>query len=113
MFIVKLLFDHNLSPRLADYCTSLFADSTHVFKIGLDQAEDLKIWEYARINSFTIVTKDSDFNHIVSFFGFPPKVIWIKKGNCTTNQIKLLITDHLEDIRAFIIDQENGILVIN
>ena len=70
---MKLLFDQNLSPRLAGYCKDYFSDSTHLSDIGLDAAEDLIIWNYARSNNYTIVTKDSDFNNIVSLFGFPPK----------------------------------------
>ena len=109
---MKLLFDQNLSPRLAGYYKDYFSDSTHLSDIGLDAAEDLIIWNFARSNNYTIVTKDSDFNNIVSLFGFPSKVIWIRKGNCTTQQIKTIITDQLDSIKSFINDQENGILTI-
>jgi plasmid maintenance system antidote protein VapI len=36
---MKLLFDQNLSPRLATRLQDLFPDSSHVFWLNLDQAE--------------------------------------------------------------------------
>jgi predicted nuclease of predicted toxin-antitoxin system len=109
---MKLLFDQNLSPKLADSFSDKFNGTMHLQDLGLDGAEDMVVWEYAKSNSFTIVTKDSDFNNMVSLFGFPPKVIWIRKGNCTTQQIKVMITEHIEGITTFIKDSENGILTI-
>jgi len=107
---MKLLFDQNLSPRLAEYFKDIFKDSVHVQNLGLDASDDLFVWEYAKSNNFTIVTKDSDFNNIISLFGFPPKVIWLRKGNCTTTRIKELISEHMDSITSFINDAENGIL---
>lgn len=109
---MKLLFDQNLSPRLAKYFKDSFKDSVHVQDLGLDASDDLFVWEYAKSNKFTIVTKDSDFNNIVSLFGFPPKVIWLRKGNCSTMLIKEIIAEHIDVITAFINDTENGILSI-
>jgi predicted nuclease of predicted toxin-antitoxin system len=109
---MKLLFDQNLSPLLADNFKGNFDESVHIRDLGLDRAEDAKVWEYAKSNNYTIVSKDSDFNNMVSLFGFPPKVIWIRKGNCTTKEIRRLLTNNLEEIKKFISDSENGILTI-
>jgi predicted nuclease of predicted toxin-antitoxin system len=57
---MKLLFDQNLSPKLADCFRDSFKDTMHLYDLGLDAAEDLIVWKYARSNNFTIVTKDSD-----------------------------------------------------
>jgi len=72
---VKLLFDQNLSPRLATRLQDLFPDSSHVFWLGLDQAEDVEVWGYARQNGYLLVTKDADFSELSTLQGFPPKVI--------------------------------------
>jgi len=56
------------------------------------------------------VTKDNDFNDLVTFLGFPPKVIWIRRGNCSTNDIIILLNSKLEMIEAFITDTSNDIL---
>jgi predicted nuclease of predicted toxin-antitoxin system len=105
---MKLLFDQNISPKL----TKFFDNAIHILDIGLDTSDDLFVWEYAKSNSFTIVTKDSDFNNIVALFGFPPKVIWLRRGNCSTMLIKEILFEHLDVITLFINDTENGILSI-
>lgn len=69
--------------RLAD----IYPNSQHLFLIGLDKSDDLTVWEYARQGGFTVVTRDADFNELSILRGFPPKVIWIRRGNCSTSQI--------------------------
>ena len=109
---MKLLFDQNLSPKLAFHFTSKFAGSRHLKDISHDKSFDISVWEFEKSNEFTIVTKDSDFNNLVSFFGFPPKVNWIRRGNCSTTDIKKLIEHNFDKISAFINDNVNGILTI-
>ena len=55
---MKLLFDQNLSHKLARRLADLFPDSTHVREVGLKEAEDPAVWEYAKQQSFMIVSKD-------------------------------------------------------
>lgn len=57
---MKLLFDQNLSPKLVNRLADLFPGSIHVLSVGLDCADDDRIWEYAEQNGFAIVTKDVD-----------------------------------------------------
>jgi predicted nuclease of predicted toxin-antitoxin system len=56
------------------------------------------------------VTKDSDFNELMVANGFPPKVIWIRLGNCTTNQVEQLLRQQYTLIEAFIQDPSAGLL---
>ncbi|MEZ4699463.1 MAG: DUF5615 family PIN-like protein [Rhodothermales bacterium] len=72
---MKLLFDQNLSPRLVGLLADVYEDSVHVTEVGLDEADDLVVWHYARMNGFVIVSKDSDFNEISHLRCVPPKVI--------------------------------------
>jgi len=109
---MKLLLDQNLSPKLTANFTNSFDEIKQVQELHLDKADDNSILEFARSGGFTIVSRDSDFNDLVSFFGFPPKVIWIRRGNCSTNDIKLLLENNLDRIHAFGNDDENGILII-
>ncbi len=60
---MKLLFDQNLSPKLADCFQVDFDNVVHLCDLGFEAAEDIFVWKYAKSNNFTIVTKDSDFNH--------------------------------------------------
>lgn len=110
---MKLLFDQNLSPKLVEYFTEYFDDCKHVHMIGLGKSADSEVWEFAKSNGYTIVSKDSDFNNLVTYFGFPPKVIWLRRGNCSTKTIIEIILNHLEVIQYFIADEENGILTIS
>ncbi len=79
---------------------------------GLDESSDGDVWEFALANDYTIVTKDSDFNDMVIYKGIPPKIIWIKTGNCRVMDIEHLLRHHLEDIRMFMDDPKSAILEI-
>jgi predicted nuclease of predicted toxin-antitoxin system len=45
---MKLLFDHNLSPRLVNRMADIFPDLNHVDNLGLAQADDRDVWAYAQ-----------------------------------------------------------------
>jgi predicted nuclease of predicted toxin-antitoxin system len=109
---VKLLFDQNLSYKLVDLLGDLYLDSDHVYKLGLDKVDDIDIWEYARANDFIIVTKDADFSDLCLLQGFPPKVVWIKRGNCKTTDIEEILRDHYADVETLINDQFIGVLTL-
>ena len=57
---MKLLFDQNLSFRLVAKLEDVYPDSTHVRMVGLSEAPDLEVWNYASANGLTIVSKDDD-----------------------------------------------------
>lgn len=86
---MKLLFDQNLSPRLVAHFADLYPDSRHVYSVGLDRASDVIVWEYAQQNGFVLVTRDVDFSELSLLRGFPPKIIWIRRGNCSTSRCNL------------------------
>jgi predicted nuclease of predicted toxin-antitoxin system len=109
---LKLLFDQQLSPRLVNRLADLYPDSTHVYLTGLDQVPDIVIWSYARDNDYVIVTRDVDFSELSVFSGFPPKVIWIRRGNCTTNEIENIMRSNYDAIRNLEEDESVGILTL-
>ena len=101
---MRLLFDHNLSPRLVTLLVDLFPGSAHVYEIGLETSSDAAIWEYALQNDFVLVTKDADFGDLSILRGFPPKVIWIRRGNCSTQDVEALLRSRIEAVRQLEID---------
>lgn len=109
---MKLLFDQNLAPRLVEQLGDLFPGSAHVQSLRLDRAPDVPLWNFARENDFLIVTKDVDFSDRSALLGYPPKVIWIRLGNSTTNEIESALRAHHEDIDAFNKDGSAGVLTI-
>lgn len=109
---MKLLFDQNLSPRLINLLADLFPHSNHVFPIGLDKSEDTEVWEYAKQNDFILVTKDADFGDLSVLRGFPPKVIWIRRGNCRTSDIEKILRDNLEAIEQIESNEQIGLITL-
>ena len=75
-------------------------------------ASDISIWNYAKANGYTIVTKDDDFEKIVLLKKAPPKLIYLKTFNLNTNKISDLIIENKDDIITFINSTENDILEI-
>jgi len=108
----SLLFDQNLSPRLVNRLADLYPTSTHVSTVGLGDAFDRQVWEHARQHECIIVTKDADFSELSLLFGFPPKVIWIRRGNCSTHDIEELIRQNKEAIADLVENPDNGILML-
>jgi predicted nuclease of predicted toxin-antitoxin system len=98
---VKLLFDQNLSPRLVALLSDVYPDSAHVHPLGMDEAEDAEIWRFATENGFTIVSKDADFGQRSFAYGHPPKVIWIRLGNCTVTDSANLLRERYILVKHF------------
>jgi predicted nuclease of predicted toxin-antitoxin system len=98
---VRLLFDQNLSPRLLALLSDLYPDSTHVRNEGLQTADDSTVWDYAARQGYIIVSKDADFHQRSFVLGHPPKVIWIQRGNCSTDQIAGLLRLYHPALMAF------------
>jgi predicted nuclease of predicted toxin-antitoxin system len=107
-----LLFDQNLSPRLVSRLADLYPSSSHVEMVGLGQAFDTEVWAYARQHEYIIVTKDADFGELLLLEGFPPKVVWIRRGNCSTRDIEALLRSRFEAIEMLSDDPNTGILAL-
>ena len=75
-------------------------------------APDRLIWQRAGAEGFVLVTKDEDFHRMSVLVGPPPKVIWVRLGNCTTGEVAELLQDYSEAIRAFSDHEEAAFLSI-
>lgn len=109
---MRLLFDQNLSPRLVDLLADAHPGSAHVLSAGLDCAPDEAVWAYAKKQGFIIVTKDTDFHERSVIHGAPPKVVWIRRGNCSTTMIEQILRRHRGDIQQLSNDSEISYLVL-
>ena len=110
---MKLLLDQNLSHRLARALDDVFPGSRHVREAGLAAALDEEVWIFARREGFTIVSRDSDFRQRSFLHGHPPKVIWLRRGNCSTAQIEGILREARERIAAFEADPDGSLLVLD
>ena len=104
---MKLLFDENLSFKLCTQLADLFPGSKQVRIVGLAEATDRAIWDYAKANGFAIASLDSDFVDMAAFLGSPPKVIWLRCGNQPSAIIERLLRDHARTIGTFEQDDAN------
>jgi predicted nuclease of predicted toxin-antitoxin system len=110
---VKLLFDQNISPRLVSKLFDLFPGSAHIRDFGLQKADDETVWNLAREQDFIIVSKDSDFRQRSFLYGPPPKVIWVRRGNCSTRDIEAMLRQYYEDIQMFYEDATASFLILS
>ena len=110
---MKLLLDENLSPKLPALIVAQFPGSLHIRDCGLKGATDEAIWESARTNNFTIVSKDSDFYQRSLFYGSPPKIVWLRIGNCTRDDLVQLLLMHEQQVRALDDDPLESVLVLS
>ncbi len=109
---MKLLLDENISPKLAISLSDLYPESLHVRNIALARSDDLTVWKYAKANGFVIVSKDSDFEQYSLLWGHPPKVVWIRLGNCSTQEIEELLRSHSVIIHTFNEDPIESLLLL-
>jgi len=110
---VKLLFDENLSPQLPELLADTYPGSTRVHHCGLGSSHDAAIWDYAKTNGLTIVSKDSDFEERSILLGSPPKVIWHRMSNCASTDVESLLRAAFPVIMRFIKADEETCLILS
>ena len=107
-----MLFDQNISPKIVKQLETSFPGSKQVLHVGLQDASDAAIYEFAKLYEYTIVTFDSDFVDLIVVRGFPPKLIWLKTGNLTTKFISDLLLQNISSIMEFLVSDEGDVLEI-
>ena len=109
---MRLLFDENLSPQLPGRLADLFPDSHHVRDVGMKAKNDPMVWDHAKANDLMIVSKDADMHDLSLVFGNPPKVLWLRLGNCSTRQVEELLRRDFNVIELFFNDEDVSLLAL-
>ncbi|MCX6992803.1 MAG: DUF5615 family PIN-like protein [Kiritimatiellaeota bacterium] len=109
---MKLLLDQNLSCQLLRDIDAAFPGSQHVADFNLTVEDDEIVWRFAADHGFVIISKDSDFFHRALLRGHPPKVIYLRVGNCSTQHIGNLLMDNVPLIYEFISDPMESLLIL-
>jgi predicted nuclease of predicted toxin-antitoxin system len=109
---MALLIDQNLPRDLERFLARDFVGRVHVRTLGLERATDTQIWNEAKSRSLAIVSKDDDFRHRSAVHGHPPKVILIRRGNCSTATICAIIAGATPAIEQFLADPSSPLLAI-
>ena len=89
-----------------------YPGSRHVAELGLDNATDRSIWDYAGEHGFIIVSKDSDFRQLAFLLGPHPKAIWIRAGNVSTLNILGVLQHYREAVESFASTEDEALLVL-
>ncbi|HZB47074.1 MAG TPA: DUF5615 family PIN-like protein, partial [Pyrinomonadaceae bacterium] len=75
--------------------------------------DDPIVWEYAKRNGLMIVSKDSDMHQRSFVFGYPPKVVWVRLGNCSTSDVETLLRDNFAAVETFHEDEYASFLSLS
>lgn len=109
---MKLLFDEQLSPSLVRRLADVFPGSGHVHELGLGSSHDRVVWDHARTHGFDIVTKDADFTDLAMTLGAPPRVVWLRLGNCTTAVVEAVLRSQHVAVIEFGQDAQSRVLAL-
>lgn len=110
---MKLLFDQNLSHRIVSRLSAEYPFSQHVRDVGLVDAADPVIWQYAKQHGFVIVSKDIDFQQRALLLGHPPKIVWLRVGNASTTVVEELLRKRHAELQSFDSDATAAFLVLS
>jgi len=108
--MARLFFDEPLSEKLCEALADIFPGSLHIRLLGHGGAGDATVWDLARQHAGLVVSKDEDFHRLAVLHGPPPKFVWIRLGNCTTDEVAQLLRRHHEDIIRFADQNEATVL---
>ena len=94
-----IIIDAQLSPHLAKWIQDVLAIETYSAKyLGLRDASDKEIFDFAKVRNAIVMTKDEDFVKLQSKLGSPPKIIWITCGNTANERMRKILKDKLPEV---------------
>ncbi|MGG7663056.1 DUF5615 family PIN-like protein [Dyadobacter sp. BHUBP1] len=100
---MKVLIDQNISQRILPLLAHQFDTLNHVRQLGLTDADDYEIFMFARDNGYqAVITADEDFIKLINQFSQPPKIVWIRAGNCSTKVLSDLLREKAQAIKDFV-----------
>ena len=58
------------------------------------------------------MTKDEDFHRLSILYGPPPKIIWIRLGNCATAEIAELLRSQHDAIQVLVAQSDTTVVAL-
>ena len=84
---MKFLVDNQLPIALARHMQKRGLDCEHVVEVGLAEAVDRDICQYATEQERIIISKDEDFLHLAGSRSTKFRFVWVRLGNCRTSEL--------------------------
>jgi predicted nuclease of predicted toxin-antitoxin system len=107
--------DNHFSPAIAKWInerTDYFSKSS--YSLDLKHLTDIEIYEKAKKEGDVIlISKDSDLLQLILLYGSPPKLINIRKGNCSNKIMFALLEKNLDYCYKMLIDFNHDIIEIS
>ena len=111
---MKLWLDAQLSPEIGDWITEHFGyEAVAVRDVGLRDASDVEIFKAAKQADVVLITKDSDFSHLIQRLGAPPRVIWLRSGNTSNERLRQLFEQSLREAVALLDQGETLVEIVD
>lgn len=107
---MKLLLDHNLSHKVSKKLADVYPDSTQTRLLNFGRIGDSELWFYARTHGYILVTKDRDVAELAVLRGAPPKVVWLRMGNCSAGAIESTLRRNYDAIYELVADPDRVVL---
>jgi len=95
---VKFLIDAQLPPALVRFLEAAGHDAQHVEEVGLRNADDNSIWQFATSRAAVLLTKDEDFAQRRLLSDAGPTVVWFRVRNCSNRALLQWFAPLLPDV---------------
>lgn len=93
-----LWLDAQISSHLAVWLSNNFPITAYSLEfLGLDEADDLVVFQQAKQANAIVMSKDEDFVALHYRLGAPPKIIWLTCGNTSNAALRILLLQTLPD----------------
>jgi predicted nuclease of predicted toxin-antitoxin system len=90
--LIKVLLDQGLPRSSVGWLRKAGWDAVHVYDIGLSQASDRRILEYARAEGRICITLDADFHSLIAVANdIAPSVIRIRQEGLRGPELAQLV----------------------
>lgn len=102
----RYLVDANLPFYFSLWRTD---DFIHQFNLGADWSDSM-VWDYAKENNLTILSKDADFSNRILLVTPPPKVVHFRIGNMKLNAFFDFVTKIWPEVEDLIHKNNNKLV---
>lgn len=107
---MRFLVDNALSPRMAEGLSLSGHDAVHVHRLGMANADDETIFEFAEKENRILISEDTDFGTILAArrASFPSVILF----RCRLKSVEALLPILLDNLSSFKEELKAGSIVV-